>query len=130
VRYVIVLHRVLNGYFTLVDVFRTVISSGRLEELLAETGARISNARYIAISREGYQGDSSRLAEVGFALDHNHDRYIAEYRQRLEEFLQEETWIEATVYTSKTFDDAMGPKFESVNYWGTHLTLGLKRAGM
>ena len=34
VRYVIILHRVQSGYVTLVDIFRTVISSGRLEELL------------------------------------------------------------------------------------------------
>lgn len=52
VRYVIVLHRVQSGYVTLVDVFRTVISSGRLEELLAETSCRVSKAGYVAISKE------------------------------------------------------------------------------
>jgi hypothetical protein len=40
VRYVIVLHKVTSAYVTLVDVFRIVISSGQLENLLAETNCR------------------------------------------------------------------------------------------
>src|SRR5258707_1907405 len=36
------------------DVFRTVISSGRLEELLTETSCRVSKTGYVTISKEDY----------------------------------------------------------------------------
>ena len=44
----ILLHRVRDGYLTLVDIFRTVISAGQLEQLLAETGSRLSMTAYVA----------------------------------------------------------------------------------
>jgi hypothetical protein len=117
VRYVIVLHRVLYGYVTLVDVFRTVISSGQLEELLAQIGSRLTKARYIAISKEDYGRQSQRLAGLGLTFDRDHDRYIAEYSQKLEAFLREETAIQAPVYTPAALDSAESRQFESVNYW-------------
>jgi hypothetical protein len=36
VRYVIMLHRIRDEYLTMVDLFRTVISAGKLEEMLTE----------------------------------------------------------------------------------------------
>ena len=44
VRYVILLHRIRDGYLTMVDLFRTVISAGRLEEMLTEVGSPTLNA--------------------------------------------------------------------------------------
>ena len=54
VRYVIILHRVRDGYVTLVDIFRTVISPGQLEALLVEVGSRFSVASYVGLPQDDY----------------------------------------------------------------------------
>jgi len=117
VRYVIVLHRVQSGYVTLVDVFRTVISSGRLEELLAETSCRVGKTGYIAVPKEDYTLHSKLLAEFGFTLHRGSDQYVAEYSGDLETFLHEETPISATVYLPRSHDARQCLQFDSVNYW-------------
>jgi hypothetical protein len=117
VRYVIMLHRVQSGYVTLVDVFRTVISSGRLEELLADTSCRVVKTGYVAIMKEDYGVHSKLLARFGFTLHRSSDLYVAEYSQELERFLREETPISATVYLPKSRDVRQRLQFESVNYW-------------
>lgn len=117
VRYVIVLHRVQSGYVTLVDVFRTVISSGRLEELLAETSCRVSKTGYVAIRKEDYAVYGKLLAQFGFTLDRTSDQYVAEYSADLERFLREGTPIRATAYLPKSHNARHSLQFESVNYW-------------
>ena len=42
-RYVILLHRIRDGYLTMVDLFRTVISAGTLEEMLIEVGSPLQH---------------------------------------------------------------------------------------
>ena len=54
-RYVILLHRIRDGYLTMVDLFRTVISAGTLEAMLVEVGSRFSTASYIGIGKDAYQ---------------------------------------------------------------------------
>jgi len=117
VRYVIVLHRIQSGYVTLVDIFRTVISSGRLEELLAETGCQVSNTGYATISKEDYAVYSKLLAQFGFTLHRGSDQFVAEYSEGLEKFLQVETPVRATVYFTKPHDARQCLQFDSVNYW-------------
>jgi len=117
VRYVIVLHRVQSGYVTLVDVFRTVISSRRLEELLAETSCRVNHAAYAAISTEDWATYGSLLARFGFVLHRDSDQYVAQYAEALERFLQKETPIRATIYSTKPCDARNALQFDSVNYW-------------
>lgn len=117
VRYVIILHRVQSGYVTLVDIFRTVISSGRLEELLGQTSCQVSNTGYVAISREGYSIRAKQLAQFGFTLHRGSDQYVAEYSEALEKFLREETPITATVYLPKPPNARQRTQFDSVSYW-------------
>ena len=117
VRYVIILHRVQSGYVTLVDIFRTVISSGRLEELLAETSCQVSNTGYVVIPKEDYSVHAKLLAQFGFTLHRGSDQYVAEYSEGLEKFLRKETPISATVYFPKPHDARQCLQFESVNYW-------------
>ncbi len=117
VRYVIVLHRVQSGYVTLVDVFRTVISSGRLEELLAETSCRVSKTGYVAIRKEDCADYGKLLAPFGFTLHRSSDQYVAEYSADLEKFLKEETPISATAYLPKSHNARHSLQFDSVNYW-------------
>jgi TraM recognition site of TraD and TraG len=117
VRYVIVLHRVQSGYVTLVDVFRSVISSGRLEELLAETSCQVGKASYVTIPKEDYVVHGKLVAQFGFTLHRSSGQYVAEYSQELERSLHEETRIKATVYITKPHDMRQSLQFESVNYW-------------
>jgi hypothetical protein len=117
VRYVIILHRVQHGYVTLVDVFRTVISSGRLEVLLNETGTRLSTTAHVGISDKDYGAHTKLLAEFRFRLHPALNQYVAEYSGKLEELLREQTAIKATVYIPKSHDQAHCQQFDSVNYW-------------
>ena len=117
VRYVIVLRRLSDGYVTLVDVFRSVISSGQLEELLATTGSRLRTTAHVAISKEDYAAHRPSLVQFGFALDPNLKQFVVELSAELEEFLREETGMEATVYEREKPDMVESQQFESVNYW-------------
>jgi hypothetical protein len=48
----ILLYRIRDGYLTLVDLFRTVISAGQLEAMLVDVGSRFSTASYIGLDKE------------------------------------------------------------------------------
>jgi len=117
VRYVIVLHKVKSGYVTLVDIFRTVISSGQLENLLAETSCYFGETRYVAISKEHYETCKSQLGRFGFSGDAGSNLHVAKHSEQLETFLTEETPISAVVYSPKQHDTSHRQQFESVNYW-------------
>ena len=117
VRYVILLHRVRDGYLTLVDIFRTVISAGRLEQLLAETGSRLSMTAYVAVSKDDYTVHNGLLASFGFTPDSASGWYVAEWSPRLEEVLSERTFIEATIYAPGGATLVQQLQFDSVCFW-------------
>jgi len=117
VRYVIVLHKVKSGYVTLVDVFRTVISSGQLENLLAETSCRFGESPYVAISKEDYENYKPQLIRFGFSGEGSRNLHVARHSEQLERFLTRETSIGATVYSPKQHDIRHRQQFETVNYW-------------
>jgi len=117
VRYVIVLHQVKSGYVTLVDIFRTVISSGQLETLLAETSSHFGETSYVAISKDDYESCKSQLARYRFSRDVGGNLHVAEHSEQLETFLVEETAISAVVYSPKKHEIRDRQQFESVNYW-------------
>ena len=60
VRYVIILHRVRDGYVTMVDIFRTVVSAGQLEAMLLKS-ARAS-AMSLCRRRSGGVPGERRIA--------------------------------------------------------------------
>lgn len=117
VRYVILLHRVRDGYLTLVDVFRTVISSGQLEQLLEDTGARLSTTAYVGITKDQYSCCSNLLGPFGFGLDSASGQYVAEWSEPLEDILREQTSIEAAVYAPLAASITQQLQFDSVCYW-------------
>ena len=117
VRYVILLHRVRDGYVTLVDIFRTVISSGQLEELLIEVGARFSMVSYIGVSPQVYQDNRELLAQLGFQHDADSELYVAPWTEQLEQLLATSTNAEFAVYVRGMADPEMHRRFESVQYW-------------
>jgi hypothetical protein len=117
VRYVILLHRIRDGYVTLVDVFQTVISAGRLEEMLVEVGSQFSTTSYIGIDKQNYLSEEAQLAPLGFTWDARANLYLARWDEQLETALAEQTSIEFLVFTRKPSDAAARERFHSVQYW-------------
>jgi hypothetical protein len=117
VRYVIILHRVRNGYVTMVDIFRTVVSAGQLEQMLVEVGACFSHVSYVGVSPDAYRDNADMLASFGFELDRRTGEYVAPWSDALESALREQTDAEARVYNRKPYDPAQRARWESVHYW-------------
>ncbi len=117
VRYIILLHRIRDGYLTLVDLFRTVISAGRLEEILIEVGSRFSATSYIGIGKDLYREHESLLSPFGFEPRRDAGHYLAAWTQELEQLLSQQTSFEFSVYTRKAHEPEQSDRFESIQYW-------------
>jgi hypothetical protein len=117
VRYIIALLRLCNGYLTLVDVFRTVISSGKLEELLELTGTRVAQSAYIVMSKRDYLGWEKTLGQFGFKLDATSQEYTAQYSTELEQILAYQTSVEAVIFEHSAMTTVESQQFDSVNFW-------------
>jgi hypothetical protein len=117
VRYVIILHRVRDGYVTMVDIFHTVVSAGQLEAMLIETGSRFSVTSYVGIVPETYLAHAEVLAAFGFELDRRTNQYVAPWNESLESVMTEQTDAEAHIYTRKPYDPAQRDRWQSVHYW-------------
>jgi hypothetical protein len=116
-RYVILLHRIRDGYLTMVDLFRTVISAGTLEAMLSEVGSRFSTASYIGIGKDAYREHESFLSPLGFEWRQDADLYLAGWTEQLEQLLVQQTSAEFGVYTRKPYRPDQRDRFESVRYW-------------
>jgi hypothetical protein len=117
VRYVIILHRVRDGYVTLLDIFRTVISPGQLEALLVEVGSRFSSASYVGLDQGDYLAHAEALAPFGFELDRRTNQYVAPWGEVLEQLVAGIEDIETRVYTRKPYDLQQRDQWQSVHYW-------------
>jgi len=117
VRYVILLHRIRDGYVTLVDIFQTVISAGRLEAMLVDVGSQFSTTSYIGIDRENYLSEEAQLSPLGFTWDAGANLYLAKWDEHLEAALTEQTSIEFLVFTRRPFNADARERFHSVQYW-------------
>jgi hypothetical protein len=117
IRYVIILHRVRDGYVTMVDIFRTTISPGQLESMLVEVGARFSTVSYAGVSPDAYRENAELLAPFGFELDHDANQYTAPWSEILENTIREQTTIEARVYNRKPYEPVEKERWDSVNFW-------------
>jgi hypothetical protein len=117
VRYVIMLHRIRDGYLTMVDLFRTVISAGRLEELLAEVGSRFSTTSYIGIGKDVYRAHEALLSPLGFAWNKAANLYLIAWTEALENLLTQETSATVDVFTRKTHRPEQRDRFDSIQYW-------------
>jgi hypothetical protein len=117
VRYVILLHRVRDGYVTLLDVFRTVISSNALERMLIEVGRTFTDIRYVGIDEAVYRKHEASLQAFGFQRSNGPDGYIARWSEELEVVLTRETGATTTLYIRQSGDAAARDRFQSVQYW-------------
>jgi hypothetical protein len=117
VRYVILLHRIRDGYLTMVDLFRTVISAGKLEEMLIEVGARFSSTNYIGIDKDTYQRYETLLSPLGFEWNKGAGLYLIAWTAALENLLTQETSAEFMVFTRKQRPVEERDRFNSIQYW-------------
>jgi hypothetical protein len=111
------LHRIRDGYLTLVDLFRTVISAGKLEEMLTEVGSRFSATSYIGIGKEEYRGHEGLLSPLGFAWNKDAGLYLIAWTETLETLLTQQTSAEFFVCTRNIAILHSGNDFLSVQYW-------------
>ncbi len=116
-RYVILLHRLRDGYLTMVDIFRTVISAGRLEELMIEVGTRFSTTSYIGIDEETYREYEDLLSQLGFEWREDEGLHLVAWTETLEQWLVQHTSAEFDVYTHRPYRPEQRDHFESVQYW-------------
>jgi len=117
VRYVILLHRVRDGYVTMLDIFRTVISAGTLERILIETGRRFTATSFVGIGKAAYLKRQTLLAPFGFEENTRLDQYVARWSEELESVLSRDSAIEASLYIRKIGDPTGRLRFESIHYW-------------
>jgi hypothetical protein len=117
VRYVIMLHRVRDGYLTMLDIFRTVISSGTLEEMLTITGRRFTSANFVGLSRIDYLKYESILAPFGFAWSERLGQYVAALTEALQAFINQKTTIAASLYRRKLGDPETHDSWQSIHFW-------------
>ncbi|MCU1226196.1 MAG: hypothetical protein JWQ42_4289 [Edaphobacter sp.] len=116
-RYVILIHRIRDGYLTMVDLFRTVISAGKLEEMLIEVGSRFSAASYIGIGKDAYREYESFLFPLGFEWRKDANLYLVGWTEELEQLLVQQISADFDVYTRKPYRPDQRDRFESVRYW-------------
>jgi hypothetical protein len=117
VRYVIMLHRIRDGYLTMVDLFRTVISAGKLEEMLTEVGSRFSATSHIGIGKDAYREYESLLSPLGFGWNKDADLYLIAWTEALENLLTQETFATFDVFTRKPNRPEQRDRFDSIQYW-------------
>ena len=117
VRYVILLHRVRDGYVTLLDVFRTVISANALERMLIEVGRGFLDIRYVGIEEAVYRKHESALVKFGFNRKDPSGEYLARWSEELETVLVRETGTTATLYIRQSGKNIDRDRFRSIEYW-------------
>jgi len=117
VRYIILLHRLRDGYVTMVDIFRTIVSAEKLEAMLIEVGSRFSTTSYIGISEDAYERNKTDLSGTRFTLNNELHQYLAPWTARLEKILTTQTSTEFFIYTRKPHDPTERDRFESIQYW-------------
>ena len=117
VRYVIMLHRVRDGYVTLLDIFRTVISSGTLEEMLIATGRRAVPIVFIGVSRADYDRCEPALAKFRFGWNEGVGQYMAVCTDELKDLILRQTAIAASIYSRKFANPEVRVSWQSIHYW-------------
>lgn len=117
VRYVIMLHRVRDNYVTLLDIFRSVISSGSLEEMLIETGGRFIPASFVGVNKADYIKHELLLTPFRFAWNDKLGQYLASFSDELQTALIEKTDLAASLYSRRSGDPSALDSWQSIHFW-------------
>jgi hypothetical protein len=111
------LHRIRDGYVTLFDLFRTVLSSGTVERMLIETGRAFTPVSFLGLSRPDYLEYESVLRPYGFVWCDWVNQYLAHWTEHLESTILRKTNVAASIYRRRMGDPAQRLRWESVQYW-------------
>ena len=117
VRYVIMLHHIRDGYVTLLDLFRTVLSSGTVERMLIATGRAFTPVAFIGVSKSDYVAAAQVLKPFNFDWVDTAKQYLAPWSEELETTLLQKTKISATIYRRRMGEVSQRLRWESVQYW-------------
>lgn len=101
----------------MLDLFRTVISSGTLEEMQIETGRRYTNVSFIGMEKADYLKYESVLVPFRFAWHEKLGQYLARRTEELESVLARQTTVAATLYSRRKGNAEQRGSWESVHYW-------------
>jgi len=123
VKFIILLHKVLDDYVTLFDVYECAINPKRLEEKIEE-GDRRFQSEYLLVEVDAFEGHPP-LDDQGFVLDRKAKRMRAPYSDGLRAYLessgiayesQTETG-QGTHGSQRIRDDRKQQQFEAVKRW-------------
>ena len=117
VRYVIMLHRIRDGYVTLLDLFRTVISSGTVERMLIDTGRAFTPVSFIGIDKADHAKFELVLKRHGFDWSNAAQQCLAPWSEELETTIIRKTNISVSIYRRRMGDVSQRHRWESVQYW-------------
>ena len=117
VRYVIMLHRIRDGYVTLFDLFRTVLSSGTVERMLIEAGRTFTPVSFLGIGKTDYLQHQSELKPFGFVWNDAIHELLAPWTEELESTIIHKTGAAASIYRRRTGEPGQRLRWESVQYW-------------
>ena len=117
VRYVIILHRIRDEYVTLLDLFRSVLSSGALERMLVDTGRSFTASSFVGVGKPEYLKHEPMLKAYGFAWNEQVKQYLACWSEELESTLVQKTDVKASMYRRRIGDLSQRLRWESVQYW-------------
>jgi hypothetical protein len=101
----------------LLDIFRTVISAGTLEQMLIRTGKRFTPTSFIGIDKAAYKQYESVLASFGFAWNDKAGQHIAQWSTDLEYTIRNKTAAAASIYRRELGDEDAGDTWQSIHYW-------------
>jgi hypothetical protein len=117
VRYVIMLHRIRDGYVTLLDLFRTVLSSSTVERMLIQTGRAFTPVTFVGVSKSDYARAESLLRSFDFQWVDRSQQYMTPWSEELDSVLIQKTNIAASIYRRRMGEVSQGLRWHSVEYW-------------
>jgi hypothetical protein len=101
----------------MLDIFRTVISAGTLEQMLTDIGRRFTETSFVGVGKSEYMQHESDLASFGFAWSAKLGQYMALWSEELEAAIVQKTDIAASLYRRKAGNPELRGSWESAHYW-------------
>lgn len=121
VKFIILLHQVLDDYVTLFDVYECAIDPKLLERKIEE-GSRRFDAGYLSVSVAVFEAHPD-LDEYGFVLDTQSKRLRAPFSEKLQTYLRK-NGIDGPLeneagepFTGRICDERKRQQFEAVQRW-------------
>jgi hypothetical protein len=118
VKFIILLHKVVDDYVTLFDVYACAIDPERLAAKIAEGERRCPPVRQLVVSRQAYRAQRTGLRTVGFHLDERTGDVTCLETEAALAFLANQT----IPFTARTLasEDPRHQQLDAVKRWYEH----------